>query len=164
MPAEYAGQKLTVKCYPHELLVYHDNRRLAQHARCYDRHQDFEQPDHVRELLTYRRKAREQKLLAQFLALSPQAEHYYQALAQKRLNVTHHVQKIVALSEIYGRDAVARAIEDGLTFHAYSCEYIANLLEQQKTPPPSNGALHLTSRQDLLDLAIPEPGLHLYDT
>ena len=117
----------------------------------------------MRELLTYRRKAREQKLLAQFLALSPQAEAYYNALAQKRLNAPHHVQKIVALSEIHGPDAVARAIDDGLTFHAYSCEYIANLLEQQQTPPPANGALHLTRRQDLLELSIPEPGLHVYD-
>ncbi len=163
VPAEFAGQKLTLKRYPYELFMYHGDRRIAQHVRSYDRHQDFEQPDHVRELLTYRRKAREQKLLAQFFALSPQAETYYKALAQKRLNTSHHVQKIVALSEIHGRDAVARAIDDGLTFHAYSCEYIANLLEQQQTPPPTNGALHLTRRQDLLELCIPEPGLHLYD-
>ena len=163
VPAEYAGQKLTLKSYPDELLVYHGDRRIAQHARCYDRHQDFEQPDHVRELLRYRRKAREQKLLAQFLALSPQAERYYQALAQKRLNVTHHVQKIVALSEIYGRESVARAIDDALEFHAYSCDYIANLLEQQRRGPLAPaGALHLTRREDLLELSIPEPGLHLY--
>lgn len=159
-----AGQKLTVKCYPDELLIYHGERRLAQHVRCYDRHQDFEQPDHVHELVMQRQKAREQQRLAQFLALSPLAERYYRALAQKRLNVAHHVQKIVALSEIHGREAVARAITDALEFHAYSCDYIANLLEQQRRGPQQPiGALHLTRREDLLTLSIPEPGLHLYD-
>jgi len=45
------------------------------------------------------------------------------------------VQKIVALSEIYGPDAVARALEDAFTYQAFSCEYIANLLTQRQHPP-----------------------------
>ncbi|OFV98534.1 MAG: hypothetical protein A3F68_13685 [Acidobacteria bacterium RIFCSPLOWO2_12_FULL_54_10] len=61
-----------------------------------------------------------------FLALSPKARPYYEGLEQHRLNARHHVRKIVALAEIYGDDAVARAIEDGLVFRAFSCKYIAN--------------------------------------
>jgi hypothetical protein len=47
------------------------------------------------------------------------------------MNPYHHVQKIVALSEIHGTEAVARALEDAFVFEAFSCEYIANLLEQR---------------------------------
>ena len=63
------------------------------------------------------------------LTLTPKAEAFYQELLQRRLNIIHHVRKIVALSEIYGTDKAARAIEDALEFQAFSCEYIANLLE-----------------------------------
>ena len=54
-----------------------------------------------------------------------------QALEQRRLNPRHHVQKIVALSESYGTEAVARAMADAFAFQAFSCEYIANVLESR---------------------------------
>ena len=48
------------------------------------------------------------------LALSPKAERYYQNLSQRRMNLFHHVQKIVALSEIYDPEAVARALTEAI--------------------------------------------------
>jgi transposase len=162
VPAEYAGAALTVKLYPDHLCLYHQHKLIARHVRCYDRHQDFEDPDHPRELLAQRRKARDQRLLLRLLALSPKAEAFYLGLAERRLNVLHHVRKIVALSEIYGAEQTRRAIEDALEFQAFSCEYVANLLEQRQRMLPKPGALHLTRRQDLLDLELPEPNLGLY--
>jgi hypothetical protein len=72
----------------------------------YDRHQDFEDPDHPRQLLILRKKARDQKMYMRFLSLSPKAEQYYYKLEQRRMNPKHHVQKIVTLSEIYASEAV----------------------------------------------------------
>ena len=164
VPAEYASTALTLKVYQDRLCIYHQHKLIARHVRCYDRHRDFEHPDHPRALLAQRRNAREQKLLGRFLTLSPKAEAYYQALAQKRLNPRHHVQKIVALSEIYGAEAVARAMDDAFTYQAFSCEYIANLLESRQRLLPEPGALHLTRRQDLLDIDMPEPDLSAYGT
>ena len=163
VPAEYASTILTLKVYPDRLCIYHREKLVARHPRCYDRYQDKENPDHPKALLAQRRNAREQKLLGRFLTLSPKAEAYYQALKQRRLNPQHHLQKIVALSEIYGPEAVARAMEDAFVFQAFSCEYIANLLESRKRLLPEPGALHLTRRQDLLDLELPEPDLSLYE-
>ena len=57
VPAEYAGAHLTLKVYPDHLCIYHQDKLLARHLRCYDRHQDFENPDHPRELLQQRRRA-----------------------------------------------------------------------------------------------------------
>jgi transposase len=163
VPAEYASTILTLKVYPDRLCIYHREKLIARHPRCYDRYQDKENPDHPKALLAQRRNAREQKLLGRFLTLSPKAEAYYQALEQRRLNPQHHLQKIVALSEVYGPEAVARAMEDAFVFQAFSCEYIANLLESRKRLLPEPGALHLTRRQDLLDLELPEPDLSLYE-
>jgi hypothetical protein len=163
VPAEYASTLLTLKVYPDRLCMYHHNKLIARHERCYDRHRDIENPDHPKALIAQRHNAREQKLLGRFLALSPKAEDYYQALAERRLNPRHHVQKIVALSEIYGTEAVARAMEDAFTFQAFSCEYIANLLESRKRLAPEPAALQLTRRQDLLELEMPEPDLTLYE-
>jgi hypothetical protein len=162
VPAQYAGAALTLKLYPDHLCFYHQDKLIARHVRCYDRHLDFENPDHPRELLAQRRRARDQKIMLRLLTLTPKADPFYQGLADRRLNVLHHVRKIVALSEIYGTDKTARAIEDALEFQAFSCEYVANLLEQRQRQLPEPGALHLTRRQDLLDLELPEPNLGLY--
>lgn len=162
VPAEYASTRLTLKAYPQRLCLYHHDKLIARHPRSYDRYQDFEDPDHPKALLAQRKNAREQKILARFFCLGPNAEAYYHGLA-KRFNPQHHVRKIVALSEIYDTDAIARAIDDALHFQAFSCEYIANLLESRDRILPQAGALHLTRRQDLLELDLPEPDLSLYD-
>jgi hypothetical protein len=111
-----------------------------------------------------RKNARDQMLFSRFLTLHPRAHEYYAQLIAKRLNAKHHVQKIVALAEIYGNEDVSRAITDGFTFNAFSSEYIANILEACARKLPDPGALHLTRSQDLLDLDIVEPDLSLYDT
>jgi len=164
VPCRYASSPLTLKRFADRLLVYDKDKLVAEHVRRYDRNQDYESPDHVAPLLVHRQKVREQKLFLRFLALGPKAHDYYQQLEARRLNPKHHVQKIVALSEIYGADAVARALEDAFTYQAFSCEYIANLLAQRQHPPQVPGALHLTRQQDLLELELPAPDLSLYDT
>lgn len=162
VPAEYASARLSLKAYPDHLCVYHQDKLIARHIRRYDRRLDVEDPDHPRALLQQRRRAQDQKLLMRLLTLSPKAEAFYHELHQRRLNAPHHVRKIVALSEIYGADKTARAIEDALEFQAFSCEYVANILEQRARLLPEPGALHLTRRQDLLELDLPPPNLALY--
>ena len=68
----------------------------------------------------------------------------------------------MALSDISPPEAVARALDDALTYEAFSSEYIANLLEQRARFTPEASALHLTRRGDLLELSLAPPDLSLY--
>src|SRR5215475_7870210 len=162
VPAHYAGQALTLKTYPDRLCLYHGDTLIARHTRRYNRFQDIEDPDHPKPLLEHRQKARAHQLFLRFLALSPRAEAYYLKLEERRLNPQHHVRKIVALSDIYTPEAVARALDDAFTYEAFSSEYIANLLEQRACFTPEASALHLTRRGDLLELNLAPPDLSLY--
>jgi len=163
-PAEYAGTSLTLKTYPDRLCLYAGEKLIARHVRSYDRYRDFEHPDHPKELLAQRKKARDQKILARFLTLSPRAQDYYREMENRRLNLLHHLRQIVALSEIYSPGQVARAMEDAFTFQAFSSEYIANILEQRARTRPEPGALHLTRGEDLLELTVEQPDLSIYQT
>ena len=163
VPAAWASAPLTLKLYGDRLRLFTGEKLVAEHLRSFDRHQDIEQPDHAAGLIHDRQQARHQKLLLQFLRLCPQAQAYHEQLTERRLNARHHVQKIVALSEIFGVEATARALADAHQFGAYSCEYIANLLEQRRRFLPEPGALHLTRQSDLLDLELPAPDLSLYN-
>ena len=163
VPHLYASQKLTLKIYPDQLYLYHLEKLIATHLRCYDRRQDIRNPDHLQDLIVQRKKARAQTLLLAFLKLGAAAQDYARRLEEKRLNAPHHIQKIVALLEVYGADSVQRALQDALHFEAYGCEYIAHLLEQRHHPTAEPGALHLTRRQDLLDLDLPPADLTPYE-
>ncbi len=163
VPAEYACVQVTLKAYPDRVCIYHHDKLIARHVRSYDRRLDIEDPDHPKALLAQRQSAREQRLLSQFLTLSHKAQTYFEGIEQRRSNPRHHLRKIVALSEIYGVDAVDRAIQDGIAFEAYSCEYIANILEMHARQRPETGALHLIRSQDLLEIEIPKADLPLYE-
>ncbi len=56
-----------------------------------------------------------------------------------------------------------RAIEDAFAFQAFSCEYIANLLEQRSRKITEPGALHLTRNQDLLEITVEKPDMEIYN-
>jgi transposase len=163
VPSRYASQRLTLKKFANRLCIYHEGQLIATHTRSYDRHQDIENPDHAKELLSQRTKARNAKVLLAFYALCPRAEEYYCQLQERRFNARLHIAKIMALSEVYGSDKVARAIEDAFEFAAFSSDYIANILEQRERLAPPPGPLHLTRRQDLLDVELAPADLSIYE-
>jgi hypothetical protein len=163
VPPLYAGARVTLKVYPDRICIYHADQLIARHDRCYDRHLDKEDPNHPKVLVEQRRNANEQRLLLRFLTLSPKAHEYHAGLQARRLNWRNHVAKINALADIYGDQATGRAIEDGLAFGAFSCEYITNLLEARARAIPEASPLQLTRRQDLLELELAKPDLSLYE-
>ena len=163
VPALYASQRLTLKAFADRLCLYHAHNLVATHPRSYERHRDFENPDHVKDLLDQRRRARDAKWLLTFYSLSPHAEDYYQQLAARSLNARSHVNKIVALADIYGPEKVARAIQDAIESQAYSSQYIDNILQQRERHLPPSSPLHLTRRSDLLEIELSPADLTLYD-
>lgn len=164
VPPAYADRALVLKLYPDRLVFYNDkDQQVAVHARCFDRHQDRELPEHVESLLAHRRQGRRQQQWVQFMNLSPISEAYYRALEPRRENPRHHLLKILALSEHHGVEATARALQDAFDLQAFGAEYVANLLERRSRPEVPPGALHLTRASDQLELELPPPDLSLYD-
>ncbi len=56
VPYLYASQKLTLKIYPDQLLIYHQEKLIATPLRSDDRRQDIRDPDHAKELLVQRQR------------------------------------------------------------------------------------------------------------
>lgn len=162
VPYRYASKRLRMYVYADELYIYDDSKLIARHVRSYDRHQDFEDPAHVEGLLARRGRARYQKLLTDFLNLAPCAAAFHQGLKTRTVNERRHVRQIMALCEHYGQEAVVRALTDCHDFQVYNAAYVANLLEQRARKLPEAGALHLSRREDLLELEVPPPDLDIY--
>lgn len=164
VPSDFASSTLTAKIYPDRLLFYYEDNLISQHIRSYDKNQDFENPEHVRKLLEYKKNARDQKMLKFFFLICPNAEKYYTELKLKRLNSKDHVRKILALSELYGNEKVASAINDALELGAFSSQYICNLLEQRGRLVSEMSPLHLTRNSDCLEIELEQPDLNIYNS
>ena len=163
VPAEYASHYLDVHLYAEKILIYHEDQLIAEHWRDYSRHEDHENPDHVRALLVQRQSARRHKQLQSFLQLGEHAEAFYQGLQQRRLNAHVHISKILALQGVYSRAQIIEAISDAHQMNAHSSEYIINILSQRTTILEEPGPLHLTRPGDQLQIELPPADLSVYD-
>ena len=162
VPARFAGVQVTLKAYPDRLCVYHGGELIARHTRSFERHHDIEDPDHPKALVAQRRHARDAQVLRRFFALTPMAVRYHAGLLERRGHALVHVRKIVALADIYGDEAVVRAMTDALAFEAFSSEYVAHLIEARSRQLPEASPLVLMRRQDVLDLELPPADLSAY--
>ena len=163
VPAAYAGCKMVLKLYSERICLYDGDKLAAEHVRSYERNRDIEDPDHAKALIEHKRRASEQQIFNRFLALGPQAEIYYRKLVERKLSWRQHLRKIMALAEVYGPDKVSRAMDDAIEYHAFSSDYIANILEQRERRLPDPGPLNLIRKQDHLEFDLPAPDLSIYD-
>ena len=163
VPSEYASQRVTLHRYADRITLYaKDGTLIADHPRCYGRRQDVRDPEHERALQLRTRHARDRRLMEQFLALGPAAEPYLAGLREKRPDWKSHLRRINALADIHSREEVARLLADALEHGAFSSEYVLNILQARQRTLPEPGPLHVTRRQDLLELDLPDPDLDIY--
>ena len=164
VPSRYASRRLVLGLYS-DRIVFHtpEGALVADHPRNWGRHQDVLDPEHERDLRLRMRHARDRKRIQALLALGPAADPYLTGLREKRPDWRGHLNRINALTETYGRDRLARALADALEHHAFSSEYLLNILESRERRRPEPGPLHVTRREDLLELDIPKPDLSVYD-
>jgi len=140
-----------------------DGAVVADHPRSYARKQDICDPDHERELVLRTRHAADRRLLEDFLTLGPAAKPYLAGLQERRPDWRSHLRRINALAAVHGRDSAARVLADALEHRAFGADYVLAILNVRARGLPEPGPLHVTRRQDLLELAVPEPDFQLYD-
>lgn len=155
VPFACAGALLELRADPDTVCLYRREELIARHPRNYGRNVDIDNPDHTNRLLKERRRGEDSALLARFLALTPKAEAYYEALSLRTLCALRQVRRILLLAETYGRDRTGAALEEALELGAYGSDYLRNILEYRQALEPVAGQLHLTWGQEHLGIEIP---------
>ena len=165
VPSKFASRRLILHRYADRIVVVDPEGGgvVADHRRCYGRRQDLLLPEHERDFLISTRHKRDQRLLERFLSLGSAAEPYLTRLRERRPDWRSHAERINALAEIHGRDEVARLLADALEHQAFAADYLLAILSFRARKTAEPGPLHVTRRQDLLELTIPEPDLDLYN-
>ena len=157
LPAHLAGPALTLQTSPDRRWLSLGKHRIARQVRRDDRDGACEAPEHPHPLLAQRHKARAHPLVRRFRTRAPRAAASSLTRAQRRLTPHHPVRTLVALRDLYGHEAGARAMED-----AFASEYIAHVLAQGARFIPEASAFHLPRRAARLAGRVPPPARSLY--
>ncbi len=165
IPTEFASTRLVLHRYADRIVVFApDGRLAADHPRSFARNKEIVDPEHEEALKHLTKRARENRQITTFLTLGSAAQGYLDGLKEKRIDYRNHVRQINTQIEIFGRDAVARALTDAHEHYAYAADYVLNLLHarsRMNDTPPS--PLSLVRNADLLKLKLSEPNLNIYD-
>lgn len=163
VPERCAGIPLTLSATSDMIRIYMDGKSVARHVRSYDRKQDIVNPDHQRDVRRARKRAALQNMEKDFLKIGSKAEEFLTKLELKEVNTEMHMRKILAMTDIYGRKAVAAALGDLLEFGVFRAEYVEQKLLMASADKPQRGTLHVPRAEDMLNLKIEQPDMKLYD-
>lgn len=168
IPAEYAGQTLTLKASPERLELFAAEALVAAHRRSWGRGVDVVEPKHEEALRQKKRWLAQSVLEREFRQLSPEAGKYLAGLTRAAINPFVHMRKILELASLYGQVEVAQALERALRHEAFGFDYIHNIVQQERRqrhrPLSSELTLpKLPGKEDLAALSFEEGSLEEYD-
>jgi hypothetical protein len=104
VPPHVVDKTVLIRANASMVRVIHEGHAIANHARCYDRHQFVLSKDHQLEALKLRGRLREKEIPHAFDALGDEARNFRLALRRQPVKTTLHLRKLLNLARLYGRE------------------------------------------------------------
>lgn len=162
VPPWAIGKTVIVKADSQTVTIYHHDKTLATHSRCWEKKQRIELPAHREAAF----KRRPQEWLAvevsSFISLGEEAKSFLEGLAHTGQPIKKTLAKLLALKDRYGTALLIQALKRALLHKAYGAHYVENILHQEKSPKQDHPPVQL-KRQDLNRIRLEEPLLAEYD-
>lgn len=165
VPFQYASKTVTLKATSYKVEIYDDIKLIATHQRSYEKYLAIEDPKHYQDLLAMKKKARRYKMRDKFLFLGEGCEAYLSGMVNSELNLSHHLEKILEMVDTYGKTEVLGAINHALKYGAFGCDYIKNIILQQRAKRGQKiiNPISIVGNSEFADASVEERDLNLYD-
>lgn len=156
------GKRLTLKADQTTVTIYHRQKPVATHNRCWERKRRIEIPSHKEQVKKIQKKLWENREISLFASLGKEARDYLEALAGARQPIRKNVSRLLSLKDEYGALSLIYAIKKAIDHKAYGADYIENILYQEMTPKNHHQPVKLKD-QALNHIRLTEPSLAEYD-
>jgi transposase len=136
VPVEWVGATLTVRMHRDRVTLFHDDQRVAEHARARDgaRARAID-PAHFEPILAKKPRARVMLYRQLLLDLGSVSAQYVAELScRRRHRLADQVITVHALLEQHGREALLEAMGRMAALDAYGAEYLEATLVSPDTP------------------------------
>lgn len=132
VPPDFVGRQVHVRADDRQVRVMCDGVEVARHARSYDRRRHVDDPSHTERLVERRKAAKGSRGKDRLLDLCPEARHYLQEVARRRIHLSHEVAKLARLIDRYGATEVAGAITKAVAERSFGARYIRAFCDQAR--------------------------------
>ena len=156
------GKKLTVKAGTNTVTIYHSEKTVAVHPRCWQRYCRIESDSHQQQVRKLQKRLWHDRQVAAFASLGSDARNYLQAMLEAKVAIKKNITRILALKNEYGSTAIIAAIQKAMLFKAYGADYIENILYQEMTPKKLHPPVKLKN-DNLNRISLTQPSLADYD-
>jgi transposase len=162
VPPWAVGRHVTVKADHHKVTIYHKEKPVACHRRCWQRKKRIELPAHREAARKHQRRLWLSEEVAAFISLGEEAKIYLERLAATNQALKKNVRKLLALHDEYGAYALIEAVKRATSHNAYGADYIENILYQEMTPPRNHPPVRV-KQEHLNRIRLQQPSLAQYD-
>lgn len=157
------GKTLTLKADSSRVWIYHKEKQIAVHNRCWQRFQRIEIPAHVQQVKKLKKRLWHDRDISAFCSLGHEAVEYLNGLIQNNLTVKKNICALLALKDQYGASSIIWALNIALQHKAFGADYIENILYQEMTPTTNHLPVRLKD-ETLNQIRLTEPCLAEYDS
>jgi transposase len=159
VPVAYAYQPLTLKVGVHTVRIYYQATLVAEHARCYGRHQRVSDWRHYLPVLAQKPAAVPFAAALRDGALPPAFERFRQGLVARHPDGNRAFVRVLELALLHPLDLVGRAVAEAAERGAFQVEAVQQVLARLATPPATPPPLDLARyptlpRVDLAPVAV----------
>lgn len=165
IPHTLVRKPLTLLASADLIRVLDGQDEVGRHIRSYGTNQIVENPDHIDALVAAKRNASPLKARDRLRITVPQADALLVSLADRGENLGFHTARLTKLLDDYGKDELARAVDEAMQRQAPSAGSVAHILEKRRRArglrPPI--PMVLPTRPDLRDLDVTPHRLEDYD-
>jgi transposase len=163
VPWTLVGQVVTVRVCESFVRVFYNERQVTAHERAYGKHLDFLKPAHQEGLLEIKAAAKDSRAwqINALKSMGPEFSQYLDCLSASPRSLRFELSKLLALTTVYGSDAVSQIVASFLARGVIGADQIElalkNSCQNPIKPPP------LTFRSEQLARVPPKVDLRRYD-
>jgi hypothetical protein len=164
VPYTYVRRAVVVYATLDAVRIVEGTTVIATHVRSYDEGEQIETPEHIAELVAFKRAARHHRGLDRLHHACGNTAAFFAAVTARQGNLGATTTGLITLLDLYGASAVDAALGTALHAQAAHLAAVRQILEQRRharaQPPPIPVAL---SEPQLRDLVVHPHELATYD-
>jgi transposase len=132
VPHKRVRRTLTLEADSHRVRIMDRGEVVAEHRRCWDKHQVIEQPDHISSLKRHKRRARLQRGQERLLRAVPATETLLIEMGRRQRRLHTAVDRLTILLEEYGAKELSAAVNEAIEKGSPHPETVRLVLDRRR--------------------------------
>lgn len=162
VPPWTIGGHLTLKADQNQVILFHKDKQVARHNRCWKKNIRVELPEHIEQVKKLNKKILQDQQVVVFLSLGRLARNFLEQMVETKTPIRKNIIRLLALKDEYGQTSLLYALQKAFSKKLYRADYVENILFQEMTPATNHLPVKL-KQEKLNSILLTTPSLEEYD-